>query len=217
MKSISLFIFDLDGTLVNTLEDITASTNFTLSRLGRPPLNVDTVRRYVGDGISVLIERSLGGPSELLDEAVAIYKEHHHRNLTTHSTLYPSVKETLEYFNATPMAVITNKSTEFCDPLLKHLGIAQNFKLVIGADSGLALKPAPDAIWKIMATYDVPKERTVMVGDSLTDIHTGQAAGVTTCAVTYGYRAEEELKAAAPDFMIKNFSELKSIFATTNR
>jgi phosphoglycolate phosphatase len=212
VKPVSLFIFDLDGTLVNTLGDITASVNFTLARLGRQPLDVNTVRRYVGDGISVLIERSLGGAPELVGEAVAIYKEHHHRNLTVHSTLYPFVKETLEYFKTTPMAVITNKNSEFCSPLLKHLDIARYFKLVLGADSGLALKPSPDAAWKIMTTYAVPAERTVIVGDSLTDIHTGQAAGITTCAVTYGYRTEEELKAAVPDFLIGSFSDLKNLF-----
>jgi phosphoglycolate phosphatase len=212
VKPVSLFIFDLDGTLVNTLGDITASVNFTLAHFGKKPLDMNTVRRYVGNGINVLIERSLGEAMDLVDEAVSIYKEHHHRNLTVYSTLYPSVRETLEYFNGTPMAIITNKSTEFCSPLLEHLDIARYFKPVIGADSGLALKPAPDGVWKIMQEHNAPAERAVIVGDSLTDIHTGKAAGITTCAVTYGYRPEEELKAAAPDFLIPSFPELKKLF-----
>jgi phosphoglycolate phosphatase len=212
MKTIALLIFDLDGTLVNTLEDITASVNFTLAQLGKSPLETNTVRRYVGDGIDKLITRSLGGLPERLNEAVIIYREHHRRNLVNGSKLYPSVKETLEYYKELPMAVITNKNMEFCLPLLDQLGIGHYFKMVIGADYGLALKPAPDAVLKILEEYKVPKERAVLVGDGTTDIEAGKAAGVITCAVTYGFRPEEELSGIKPDFMIREFSELKKHF-----
>jgi len=212
MKPVGLLIFDLDGTLVNTLGDITASTNFMLDRFGRQPLDMQTVRRYVGDGISKLVERSFGGRTENVAEAVALYKEHHRRNFTTHSTLYPSVKETLEYFRPIPMAVITNKSMEFCKPLLTHLGIGQSFEMIIGADSGLPLKPAPDAIFKIMEKYAMPKEHTAIVGDGTTDMQAGKAAGIITCAVTYGFRSEEELKKARPDFTIHAIADLRKLF-----
>ena len=212
MKSIDLLIFDLDGTLVNTLGDITASVNYTLAHFGKQPLDTNIVRRFVGDGTKALVERTLGGRSAHIAEAVNIYKDYHRRNLVVHSTLYPSVKDTLEYFKDLPMAVITNKSSEFCGPLLERLGIEQNFKMVVGADYGLPLKPAPDAVLKIMAEYSVQKERTVIVGDSLTDINAGKAAGVITCAVTYGFCSEDELVNAGPDFLIRNFSELKKLF-----
>jgi phosphoglycolate phosphatase len=213
MKSIDLFIFDLDGTLVDTLGDVTASVNFTLARLGRQPLDMNTVRRYVGDGMNVLIERSLGGRSDQIPEAITIFRDHHLRNLAVHSTLYPAVRETLGYFKAIPKAVITNKSREFCSPLLAHLGIEQQFKLVVGGDDSLPLKPAPDAVLKIMAEYRATKGRTVIVGDGVTDIQAGKAAGIVTCAVTYGFRSEEELRKAEPDFIIHEFSELKKLFA----
>jgi len=212
MKSIGLLIFDLDGTLVNTLEDITASVNFTLAQLGKSPLEMKTVRRFVGDGINALIERSLGGLSDRAEEAAKIYKEHHRRNLVKGSKLYPSVKETLEYYKALPMAVITNKSMEFCHPLLNKLEIEHYFKMVIGADYGLALKPAPDAVLRILEEYKVSKENAVIVGDGNTDIEAGKAAGVITCAVTYGFRTEEELVGLKPDFMIREFSDLKKYF-----
>lgn len=212
MKPISLLIFDLDGTLVNTLEDIAASVNFTLQKLGRPLIPLDAVRQYVGDGVEMLMRRALGGEDDLLADAVGVYTVHHSRNLMARSRLYPSVKDTLEYFQALPMAVITNKSSEFVHPLMEGLGIARYFRLILGADSGLPLKPAPDALVKIMAELEAPKERTAIVGDGTTDVRAGKAAGVITCSVTYGFRTEEELKKAGPDHVIRDLSELKGLF-----
>jgi len=213
MKPIRLIIFDLDGTLVNTLEDITQSVNFTLARLGRPLLSLDTVRQYVGDGMEMLLTRSLGGHAGLLEEAKGIYTNHQSRNLVVSSRLYPGVRETLEHFRSLPLAVVTNKTLEFSEPLLEQLGIRPYFGMIIGADAGLPLKPAPDAFLSIMRNLAVPKEHTVVVGDGTTDIRAGKAAGITTCAVTYGFRSEEELRRAGPDHIIHDFSELKGLFA----
>jgi len=213
MKRIRLIIFDLDGTLVNTLEDITHSVNFTLGRLGRPLLHLDTVRQYVGDGMEMLLTRALGEHTDLLEEAKGIYTVHQSRNLVVSSRLYPGVKETLELFRGLSMAVVTNKTLEFSEPLLEQLGIRSYFGMIIGADAGLPLKPAPDAFLSIMRRLAVPKEHTVVVGDGTTDIRAGKAAGITTCAVTYGFRSEEELRRAGPDHIIHAFSELKDLFA----
>ena len=212
MKTIHLIIFDLDGTLVDTLEDITLSVNFTLGRLGRPLLPLKTVRSYVGDGASALLSRALGGHDELLQQATAIYASHHGGHLVVRSRLYPGVKETLEHFRSLPMAVVTNKTLEFSEPLLEQLGIRPYFGLVIGADSGLPLKPAPDAFEKIMRDLGITREQTVVVGDGTTDMKAGKAAGVTTCAVTYGFRTEEELRETQPDHVIHDLQELKDLF-----
>ena len=213
MKPIRLIIFDLDGTLVDTLEDIAHSVNFTLGRLGRPVLHLDTVRQYVGDGMEMLLTRALGEHSELLEEAKGIYMVHQSRNLVVSSRLYPGVLETLEHFRSVPMAVVTNKTLEFSEPLLEQFGIRPYFGMVIGADTGLPLKPAPDAFLSIMKNFSVQKEHTVVVGDGTTDIRAGKAAGITTCAVTYGFRSEAELRRAGPDHIIHAFSELQGLFA----
>jgi len=212
MKPIQLLIFDLDGTLVNTLEDISSSVNFTLERLDLPQLSIDMVRQYVGDGIEMLMTRSLGESKKQLTEAVKIYKEHHRKNLVVRSMLYPTVRDTLDYFKILPMAVISNKTNEFVMPLIEHLGIARYFTLVIGADYGLPLKPAPDSVLMAVSKANVPKERAVMVGDGTTDIRAGKAAGVMTCSVTYGYRSEVELWNAGPDYIIHELAELKKLF-----
>lgn len=212
MQSVSLLIFDLDGTLVNTLEDITASVNFTLQKLGRKPIPLDRVRQYVGDGVETLMARALAGGDGLLADAVGIYKVHHSRNLVVRSSLYPAVRETLEHFKTLPLAVISNKTMEFVGPLIEHLGIAGYFKMIIGADSGLPLKPAPDAVQKLMASFNAPKERTVIVGDGTTDVRAGKTAGIITCSVTYGFRSEEELRKAGPDYVIHSLADLKTLF-----
>ncbi len=212
MKPVRLIIFDLDGTLVNTLEDITASVNFTLGRLGRPPLPMDAVRQYVGDGLTTLLSRALGGHDDLLKEAAGIYTVHHSRNLVVRSRLYPGVRETLDRFRSIPLAVISNKTEEFVRPLLEGLGIADRFRMVLGADAGLPLKPAPDSILHIMRSLEAPRDRTVMVGDGTTDMRAGRAAGVTTCAATWGFRSEAELRTAEPDLVIHSMPELADHF-----
>ncbi len=217
MKSIGLLIFDLDGTLVNTLEDIAASLNHTLGRLGRAPLPIETVGRYIGDGLQMLLARALGWESGLMTDAAALYVEHHRRNLVVRTSLYPTVKETLAHFRPLPMAVITNKSGEFSETILTRLGIRQYFSMIIGADAGLPLKPAPDPILKILTALGVAKEQAVIVGDGATDVIAGKAAGITTCSVTYGFRSEEELKKAGPDYIIHEFSELKTLFMPANQ
>jgi phosphoglycolate phosphatase len=217
MIPIRLFIFDLDGTLVNTLEDIAASVNYTLGQLGNRPIPLDAVRQYVGDGIKMLMARSLGGNTARIDEAITIYKDHHRRNLVVHSSLYPAVRETLEHFSSLPMAVVSNKTMEFVGPVIDRLGIGQFFKRVLGADYGLPLKPAPDAFQLLMSEFKVPKERTVIVGDGTTDVRAGKAAGIITCAAAYGFRSEEELRKAEPDHIIHEFSDLKKLFIAGQR
>lgn len=212
MRPVRLLIFDLDGTLVNTLEDITASVNFTLSRLGRPLLPMDTVRQYVGDGITTLLSRALGGRVEMLADAVGIYTVHHSKNLTVRSRLYPGVRGTLEHFRGIALAVISNKADDLVKPLLDRLGIGGSFRAVLGAGAGLPLKPAPDAVIRVMSDLGASKDRTAIVGDGATDIRAGKAAGVITCAVTYGFRSAEELRAAGPDLVIHAFPELTRIF-----
>jgi phosphoglycolate phosphatase len=216
MHEISLIIFDLDGTLVDTLDDLTASVNYALVRLGKTPITRHLVRQYVGDGTRVLLTRALGS-AEPADQALVFFQEHYRENFAVHSALYPGVRETLEHFKPIPQAVISNKTTEFIGPLLNALGIARYFKMAIGADHGIRLKPAPDSVLRIMDQVGVPGDRTVVVGDGTTDVLAGKAAGVITCAVTYGFRTERELHEAGPDYVAARITDLKEIFAPASQ
>ncbi|MDH4162147.1 MAG: HAD-IA family hydrolase [Nitrospirota bacterium] len=213
MKTIRLFIFDLDGTLVDSLEDITASVNYTLQKLGRPAVPINKVREFVGDGVTMLLSRALGDRQEFLDDAAGIYTVHQSRNLVVRTRLYPGVRETLEKFRAFPMAVVTNKPLALAEPILEHLGVRDFFRVIIGADSGLPLKPEPDAFRKIMADLNVSPRETVVVGDGVTDMRAGRECGTVTCAVTYGFRSEAQLRNEGPDFVIHSFPELAGLFA----
>ena len=212
MTPVSLLIFDLDGTLVNTLEDIAASLNHTRACFGKGPLPLKTIQQYVGGGIEDLLVRSFGDHPVDLAKAVRIYKEHHSTNLMVRSVLYPAVPETLEYFHTIPRAVLSNKALEFVTPLIERLGIAGQFQTLVGGGPGVLLKPSPDSIERLVARFRVPRERTVMVGDGTTDMAAGKAAGVITCAVTYGFRSEEELLKTVPDHIIRRFSDLTKVF-----
>jgi len=173
------------------------------------------VQQYVGGGIEDLLTRSFGDHPVDLAGAVQIYKEHHGLNLVVRSVLYPGVIETLAYFHAIPKVVLSNKSLEFVAPLIERLGLAPHFQALVGGGQGVQLKPSPDSVLQLMARFRVPRERTVMVGDGTTDMIAGKAAGVITCAVTYGFRSEEQLRKTGPDHMIHRFSELKTFFSVT--
>ena len=215
MTPVSLLLFDLDGTLVNTLEDIAASLNHALACFNEGPLPSAVVQQFVGGGIEDLLIRSFGDHRVDLARAVQIYKEHHAKNLLVRSVLYPGVIETLEHFQTIPKVVLSNKSLEFVTPLIGSLGLAQQFQALVGGGPGVLLKPSPDSILRLMARFRVPRERTVMVGDGTTDIVAGRAAGVITCAMTYGFRSEEQLRKAGPDHMLHAFSDLTKVFVPT--
>lgn len=213
MIPINLLIFDLDGTLVDTLDDIAASVNHALAGLEMGQISRDAVRQFVGDGAEALITRSLGANTGFLAQALTAYKDHYRRNMAVRSALYPGVRETLEHFRTIPLAVISNKAGEFVGPVLEQLGIAPYFRTALGADHGLPLKPAPDSIFQIMTEAGASKERTVIVGDGTADIAAGKAAGIITCAVTWGYRPEPELRNLAPDYVIQRLTDLQHMFA----
>ncbi|HEY6010155.1 MAG TPA: HAD family hydrolase, partial [Nitrospirota bacterium] len=112
-----------------------------------------------------------------------------------------------------PMAVVTNKPLLFSEAILEKLGVRGCFQTISGGDSGMPLKPAPDAFKKIMADRGILQQDTVIVGDGTTDVRGGKAAGAMTCAVTYGFRSEELLRREGPDYIINQFSELVGLFA----
>ena len=211
---IDLLIFDLDGTLVNTVHDIWRSTNVMRRALGLPPLSLRAVRSHIGHGGRRVLEKVL--PPALRhrrDEAVGIFWAHHRAHLLDRSRLYPGVAETLRRFRRTPKVILTNKALGLALPLLKGLGIARHFRAVLGGDSLALAKPSPDPIWKLLEDFGVAADRALIVGDSEVDIQAGRAAGIHTCAVTYGYGSPADLRAVQPDFVIHRLSDLATYLA----
>lgn len=209
---VDLLIFDLDGTLVDTRQDLTNSVNFVRQNFGLPELPLVEVVRYVGDGVHKLMERTLqSNDPNLIEEARRIFARHYREHCLDFSALYDGVLDVLHHFREKKMAVISNKPDEFTLAILKGLGVGHYFKIILGGDSQPELKPSPAPILHILEKLGVPSEKAVIIGDGATDIESGKRAGIHTCAVTYGYRSREILTQSQPELMIDHLSQLKNI------
>lgn len=210
---VDLLIFDLDGTLVDSRLDLTASVNHALQRLGLPPLPVETVARLVGDGVRPLLTRALaaarGAPDEAeVERGVQVFREHYAAHLLDATRPYPGVPEALAALRHKAMAVATNKPRVYALAILEGLGLGQHFRLVLGGDSTPHAKPHPAQAEAILGTLGMPAAVALVVGDSPQDVAMARAAGCGACAVTYGLRSREELVAAGPDLLLDDLRDL---------
>lgn len=212
-RPISLLIFDLDGTLVDSREDIAAAANHALRALRMPERPVEAIVGFVGDGVPRLMARALGpGREDLVEGAVGLFRAYYADHLLDASRLYPGVRETLEHFRSKPLAVVSNKPGAFTYGVLGGLGIADYFAVVVGGDGPTGRKPDPAPVGAVLARVGVPPQEAVVVGDSPVDVQVARAAGTTACAVTYGFRSREDLEAARPDFLIDDLRDLIALF-----
>ncbi len=213
MLPVDLLIFDLDGTLVDTRQDLTNAVNYARKKLELQPFEVAEVMQYVGEGARNLLERTLP-PShrDQLENALDFFRQHYREHLLDFSTLYPGVREILMHFQSKQMAVISNKPAEFTRAILAGPKVDKFFKLVLGGDSLPIMKPSPEPILHVLSELNVQPDRALIIGDGATDIQAGKLAGIFTCAVTYGFRSRETLEIAHPDFLIDLILELKDIF-----
>jgi len=207
LKKVSLIVYDFDGTLVDTLEDIAFALNLTLGELGRKELSLGEVSRCVGRGVVMLITQALGGEGDI-PRAVEIFRGHYGRHLIKHTRLYPGVRETVRGFSGLRQAICSNKPEDFVRAILTRLDFEKPFQMVVGGDTAQAPKPDPAGLNLIMDRLGVHANETVMVGDSPVDIATGRAAGVATLAVCYGNASREALAKERPDALLESFSDL---------
>jgi phosphoglycolate phosphatase len=213
VRKIDLFLFDLDGTLIDSKRDIAASVNFTMAKLGLPPLAEDLIYSFVGNGVTPLIRKTVeaaGGTS--FEQALAIFMTHYDQHLLDTTDTFPGVRDVLKHFQTTKKIVVTNKSQGFSEKILKGIDLARFFDGVFGGDTSFPKKPDPAVIHHLLKAYDVSPNRSLMVGDSRVDMDTGKNAGILTCGVTYGFRPRKELEDMQPDFLIDGFSELSRLF-----
>jgi phosphoglycolate phosphatase len=211
---IDLLIFDLDGTLAETRQDLANAVNYALHKLDKVTLDVPTIASYVGNGVGKLLERSLGKEytPEEYEEAWRFFHEHYSVHLVDNTCLYPGIKEILEHFSAKKMAVLSNKSHPYTVTMVERLGISPYFQLVMGSQDGLERKPSPQVILHILKQLDAAPQETVIIGDTSNDIEAGQAAGIHTCAVTFGYRSAEEIAPFRPEFTVHRVADLVELF-----
>jgi phosphoglycolate phosphatase len=205
-------IFDLDGTLVDSKKDLTASVNHVRNQFGLPVLTEEQIARFIGNGALMLIRRALDtkATEENVQAGLQMFLSYYRAHMLDSTSLYPGVRETLDHFADSKLAVLTNKPVHFSCAMLDGLGIYKHFTAVYGGNSFDKKKPDPVGIYQILSDTKGQRERTWMIGDSAVDVLTGRNAGVKTCGVTYGY-ATETFNDAQPDFMVDRFSELQGL------
>jgi phosphoglycolate phosphatase len=211
---VDLIVFDLDGTLADTLPDLAAAANFACRRLGLPEHSPAAIRNMIGGGERKLIERLVGpAAQDRVEDCLKLYLDHYTRHNGELTRLYPGIPETLARLAGRNLAVLSNKLQRLTQQALEAIDLARFFVAIRGGGEGIPLKPAPDHLLALTADLGVRPARTLMVGDKPADIRAGQEAGACTAAVTYGYGDSDSLRAASPDFLLQQFSQLPDILA----
>lgn len=188
-------LFDLDGTLLDTLTDLTASVNYALSRVGLPARSRDEVRSFLGDGYKVLMEKACGGADSA--DALKYFTEYYAVHLEDSTAPYPGVTDALAALAAKgrKMAVVSNKGYDAVQVLCGRF-FAPHVTLYYGVSDALRKKPAPDMLLAAMRDLHSDAEDCVMVGDGEPDIAMARAAGIDIISVTWGFRTKEQLEKA---------------------
>ena len=217
-----LFIFDLDGTLIDSVPDITLGVNETLSELSLPNFNEDEVRMWVGNGAEKLMERALEAASKEtgneidvpFSEVMDSYFKNYRKNLTVNTYAYKGVENALNLLKEqnVKMAIVTNKPFDFIAPVLEFVGIKQFFSLWVGADSLPTKKPNPEPLLHVCKELNISPEKAIMVGDSKNDILVAQNAKINSIGLTYGYNYNESISAYHPDIVLDNLSDVVNYF-----
>ena len=207
-------VYDLDGTLADTAEDLVAALDWLLGREGLAPLKVESAGSLVGAGARALIKRGFAASGKTLDpeamEALfADFLAHYNAHIADRTRLYPGVERALAAFARAGwrQAVCTNKIEASAKLLITKLGIAEHFAFICGQDTFGVGKPDAKPLLKTIAASGGASERAIMVGDSGTDIKTARAARVPVIAVDFGY-ADVPVKELGPDRVISHFDEL---------
>ncbi len=211
-----LVMFDLDGTLMDSVPDLAAAVDKMLMLLGREPAGIERVRDWVGNGSRVLVRRALAGQlnhdgvaDELADEALALFMQAYSggHELTT---VYPGVRECLDWLREreVKLAIITNKPAQFIEPLLEEKGLAGYFQWLVGGDTLPQQKPDPAALFWVMDKAGVAPGESLFVGDSRNDVRAAKAATVRCAALTYGYNHGEPIADEHPALVLDDLREL---------
>jgi phosphoglycolate phosphatase len=212
-KPVDLIMFDLDGTLADTGQDLADSVNHTRAHFNLTPLAEELVFAHVGRGVEHMLKHSL--PEEYphhFQEIMRIFLDRYEMHLLDSTVLYPGVYDALEHFRGKRRVVVSNKIRRLTVAVVRGLGVESYFDAIFGGDSAAEKKPDPALLNLALQRFQVPAATALIVGDGDTDVEAGKRAGVLTCGVTYGLGNKADLLAAKPDVMIDNIKELSDYF-----
>ena len=213
-----LIMIDVDGTLVDSVPDLAYCVDELMVVMGREKWGEAKVRHWVGNGVPKLVERSLTGELEGtvdkadFDKAYPIFLELYAQNTSGRSSLYDGVREGLDYMKAEgyTLGCVTNKAEQFTVPLLKDLGIFDDFGIVISGDTLEKKKPDPLPLLHAAKFFGISPQDSMMIGDSISDVKASRAAGFEIICMSYGYNHGDDIRDANPDLVIDSMAELKA-------
>jgi phosphoglycolate phosphatase len=211
-----LIMIDVDGTLVDSVPDLAFCIDEMMQKLGLQKWGEDKVRHWVGNGVPKLVERALSGElegrpiKEVFDVAYPIFLDLYEDNNAQRSYLYDGVREGLDYLKSQgyQLGCVTNKSEQFTHPLLKALGIFNDFKIIISGDTLAKRKPDPMPLLYCAEHFNMKPEECLMLGDSVSDVKAARTAGFDIICMSYGYNHGNDIADENPDLVIDSMSQL---------
>ena len=213
--AIKVIMIDLDGTLLDTAEDLALAANLMLKELGMSELPTSTIRSYIGKGIHKLVQRTLTGQLDgepdaaLFAKALPIYEHHYANNLSVHTRPYPGVLEGIQAMQKIgfKLACITNKAEAFTLPLLRSTGLYDKFEIILSGDSLPKKKPDPMPLTHICQYFQTAPQQALLIGDSLNDAIAARAAGCHVFCVPYGYNEGRNVYELDCDAIVESLLE----------
>ena len=214
-----MILIDLDGTLVDSVPDLAFCVDAMMARLGRPPHGEAAVRNWVGNGVERLVRRALvgqlsGEPEAAdFDRAFPIFLELYRDNTSQRSRLYPGIREGLDWLkgNRYRLGCVTNKAAQFTEPLLRDLGVRDDFEIVISGDTLPRNKPDPLPLLHAAAHFGVDPAEALMIGDSVSDVKAARAAGFRIYCMSYGYNHGQDIRDFHPDAVMDSLVEVQGL------
>lgn len=216
LKKPQMILIDVDGTLVDSVPDLTFCVDEMMKALGRPVHGEARVRNWVGNGVERLVRRALvgqldGEPSdEDFEKAYPIFLDLYAANTSKRSRLYPGIREGLDYLKSKGyrLGCVTNKAAQFTVPLLTDLGVAGDFSIIVSGDTLPQKKPHPAPLLHAAKFFGVEAAQALMVGDSVSDVKAARAAGFQIVCMSYGYNHGDDIRKSNPDAVIDALTEI---------
>jgi len=216
MHKPQMILIDVDGTLVDSVPDLAWCVDRMMEQLGREPYGEQRVRDWVGNGVERLVRRALvgaldGEPEDAdFERACPLFLGLYAENTSKRSFLYPGVREGLEQLKANGYKIgcVTNKAAQFTEPLLRDLGIFDDFSIVISGDTLAKKKPDPAPLLHAAEYFGCNPQQSMMIGDSVSDVKAARAAGFQIICMSYGYNHGVDIREANPDAVVDSMLEI---------
>lgn len=208
-RGVKAFVFDLDGTLIDSKLDLVLSMNATLEYLGHKPLSQEQIASYVGGGVLLLVKRALGAGAseEEVEKGIVFFLDYYKAHMLDNTLPYPGVLDCLGALHGYSLAVLTNKPVKFSQAIIAGLNLSSYFQFVYGGNSFEKKKPDPVGLHTLLRDFNLSPRELMMIGDSDVDIRTARNAGTLACGVTYGF-GSARLPESAPDLLLDSLADL---------